>query len=131
MAGAIVAKTNDAYYMVGDRKQPLNFAEYGFHEIPERDPKEQPIVKLETLGDREVKMESPQLLMDVEGEELAERLKELFMIHRNGSISERLWGLVGESSEPLDDQPDVIDARWLSQTPLEVWEIVRDSMLRC
>jgi hypothetical protein len=48
------------------------------------------------------------------------------VIERNGSVSERLWRLV------LGDAPaEVVDLRWLGQMPLQVWQVVRDTVLKC
>ena len=47
------------------------------------------------------------------------------MIFRNGSISERLWGLVTEMSEK---DGKVVNGQWLVDTPVDVWDIVRDSV---
>ena len=52
---------------------------------------------------REVKVAAPVLLLDVEGEELAKKLVQRFVIDRNGSVSERLWRLVYSPDDPLDD----------------------------
>lgn len=48
------------------------------------------------------------------------------VIHRNASVSERLWRLVTQGeAEPRTD------ARWLGQMPASVWNVVRDGVLKC
>ncbi|WP_438041321.1 hypothetical protein [Sorangium sp. So ce128] len=82
---------------------------------------------------REVKVAAPVLLLDVEGEELAKKLVQRFVIDRNGSVSERLWRLVYSHDDPLDDAeaPVERDARWLGGIPEPIWQLVRDNVLRC
>jgi hypothetical protein len=45
------------------------------------------------------------------------------VITRNDSVSERLWRLVAHDG--------ATQASWLVDVPAHVWEIVRDSVLRC
>ncbi|MGH2652490.1 MAG: precorrin-3B C(17)-methyltransferase, partial [Actinomycetota bacterium] len=55
-----------------------------------------------------------------------------FLIERNGSVSDRLWRLViGADEEGEGPEEDEIDAQWLAEVPNRVWEIVRDTVLRC
>jgi hypothetical protein len=88
-----------------------------------------------------------ELEVELEGEALPMLLAERFVIARTGSVSERLWRLVtGQLDEldgELDREPDekldgkselpgaVIPARWLGELPAPVWQIVRDTVLRC
>jgi hypothetical protein len=88
-----------------------------------------------------------ELEVELEGEALAMLLAERLVIARTGSVSERLWRLVtGQLDEldgELDREPDgkldgkselpsaVIPARWLGELPAPVWQIVRDTVLRC
>jgi hypothetical protein len=54
------------------------------------------------------------------------------VIQRTGSVSERLWRLAtGQSDDSDIDPPDVIQARWLGELPPAIWQIVRDTVLRC
>jgi hypothetical protein len=59
----------------------------------------------------------------------------VFVIARTGSVSERLWRLViGERDEldgPPAAPPEVVPARWLGELPPAIWQIVRDTVLRC
>ena len=87
-----------------------------------------PFVKLNTQGP--VSLDGSGLYWDLEGEALCEKLSETFLIKRNGSVSERLWGLVLETTEE-NYNDETLDGTWLANTPDEVWEIVRDSVLRC
>lgn len=131
LAGAILASSEGEYFLVGDLKTPCDFGAAGFHAPGERDIKENPFVRL-TISTGPRLPEAPVLYMDVEGEELARKLADCFVIKRNGSISDRLWRLVTESSQvaTFGERP-AIDGRWLAGTPPEVWEAVRDSVLRC
>jgi hypothetical protein len=124
LAGSLLAATEGRYFLVGDLKEPCDFAAAGFEEpvqIPGRD---LPFIRLRAL--REISLSAPRLVLDVEGEELAKLLFTRLVIARNGSVSNRLWRLVLGLEEGVD-----VDARWLGQVPTEVWNIVRDSVLRC
>jgi hypothetical protein len=60
------------------------------------------------------------------GEALAHTLAAKLVIARNGSVSERLWRLArgeGATGEPR--------LQWLVEIPQPVWEIVRETVLRC
>ena len=48
-------------------------------------------------------------------------------------MSDRLWRLVATHGDPDADPPSegAVDARWLGATPLGVWKVVRDAVLRC
>jgi hypothetical protein len=132
LGGAIVAETGDEFYLVGDLKEPLDFTQFGFATPPVVSGKDNPYVRLTCLADSNVTKSQPFLDMPIEGEALAKKLVSTFVIHRNGSVSERLWRLVTETSEVQSTEAgDVVAARWLSETPSEVWEAVRDSVLRC
>jgi len=131
LGGAILAQTADRYFLVGDLKEPVDFAAHGFINPGERDVKVQPYVELKRNSEA-FDWSPPLMVMELDGEALAAKLASLFVIRRNGSISERLWSLVSEHSslEPSAGR-EVTNARWLGATPDEVWEIVRDGVLRC
>lgn len=125
LAGAVLAESRGDYYLVGELKEPCNFEECGFEKPPESDP-DKPVKyrKLKTVGP--VALDSEYLEMETHGEELAELLFGRFVIPRNGSVSDRLWRAVTVKAEN-----NVTDARWLEQMPDEVWQIVRESLLKC
>jgi len=130
LAGALVARTNDDFYLVGNTKVPCDFAASGFERPAEIHTGSQPFVRL--VPRREVVLPPPALSLDVEGEELPRFLVARFVIERTGSVSERLWRLVmRESDEDTDPKPDVVSARWLGEMPASIWQIVRDAVLRC
>ena len=133
LAGAILAETMGRYFLIGDVKEPCDFRAHGFSDPGDRDLKIQPYVELHKLNSEGSFDWRPQILaMDIEGEALAAKLAGQFMIKRNGSISERLWRLVTESSPLIAGaEREVTDARWLGSTPDDIWDIVRDSVLRC
>jgi hypothetical protein len=47
-------------------------------------------------------------------------------------VSDRLWRLA-ISPDPDAEIPSdaVIDARWLGRTPIHVWRVVREAVLKC
>ena len=135
LKGAILAESKGSYYLVGNPKEPLDFHEWGFEPPLNFQAPGIPFTRLERSVDASgpFQPESDEvLLMDLEGEALAKKLVQLFMIRRNGSISERLWSLVTESGQDASAQePAMARADWLAQTPEDIWDIVRDSVLRC
>jgi hypothetical protein len=65
------------------------------------------------------------LLVDGESEAIARVMAQRFVIERNGSVSERLWRLV------TDGRTGEIACHWLGTVPQPIWQIVRDTVLRC
>jgi hypothetical protein len=129
IAGAILAQTRDALYLVGHPKVPCDWAAHGIDSPGEVDARERPFVRLRA---RAVELRPPMLELDVEGEALPQLLARCFLIERTGSISERLWRLtIGESDEHDRPVPEIIDARWLGQMPEPIWAVVREAVLRC
>jgi hypothetical protein len=131
LAGAILAETNGEWFLVGNTKTPCDWAAAGFEPPIEVDAMKRPFLRLSRAG--EPAIEAPVLTVGLEGEALAKRLSECFLITRNGSVSDRLWRLVVSPNDPLDDDdvPAAIDARWLGEMPIAVWNVVRDTVLRC
>jgi hypothetical protein len=130
LAGAILAETGGAYFLVGNPKVPCDFAAAGFEPPGDIDARVQRFIP---LSSREpIELASPVLELDVEGEALATMLADVFVIERTGSVSERLWRLViGESDDDMSVAADVVQARWVGELPPAVWRIVRDTVLRC
>jgi hypothetical protein len=63
---------------------------------------------------------------------LADLVARRFVIERNGSVSERLWRLVLTPKDALDPPNDgTFDATWLVEMPEQVWEVVRNAVLKC
>jgi hypothetical protein len=132
LAGAILAETGGDYFLVGNTKRPCDWAAAGFQPPGELDPLARPYVRLVRSGPLDVAAGS-WIELALEGEALARTLAARFLIERNGSVSDRLWGLVIEA-DPSGEPPPagaLIDARWLGALPPQVWQIVRDSVLRC
>jgi hypothetical protein len=127
LAGAILAETAGRYFLVGDLKEPCDFAGAGFEPPGDRDVRTQPYCELTTT--RPVVLSPPVLTVALEGEALARRLAAFLVIQRNGSVSERLWRLITQPERA--GAAAEIDAAWLATIPPEVWQIVQDSVLRC
>jgi hypothetical protein len=123
LAGAILVETGGHYYLVGNTKEPLDFAAAGFEPQP-IDAMARPYVRLSQTAP--IALRAPVLELDLTGEPAAAKLAAAFVIERNGSVSERLWRLVLG-----DDPPASVDARWLGQMPAQVWQVVRDTVLKC
>lgn len=130
LAGALLAETRGEYYLVGNTKEPCDFASVGFERPPQIDAVNCPYLRLEVTGT--VALASPWLAVDGEGEELAASLAKRMLIERNGSVSERLWRLIMNPQAPEDGAvDDEVSATWLLQVPEPIWGIVRDTVLRC
>lgn len=131
LAGAILAKTGDEYFLVGRTKEPCDFRASGFEVPAEVETKGAAFIRLVPL--RDVAPEGPYLTFDLEGEALAEALAQRFVIERNGSVSERLWRLVLYRGDPdFEGTPETVtDARWLGDIPGPIWHLVRSTVLRC
>jgi len=70
-----------------------------------------------------VPLSSPLEVEDRPVDELAALVKARLVITRNDSVSERLWRIVTHEGATRAD--------WLLEIPAHVWEIVRDTVLRC
>ncbi|HEU4726469.1 MAG TPA: hypothetical protein VFT22_01210 [Kofleriaceae bacterium] len=150
LAGALLAETGGDHYLVGHPKVPCDWRAAGFEPPGEVDARIQPVIRLRRLAGREVAPLAPPLLtIEIEGEPLGRLLAERFVIARTGSVSERLWRLVvGDRSEDDGDEeaggggadpsgaahgapPGIVPARWIGELPAAIWQIVRDTVLRC
>jgi hypothetical protein len=132
LAGAILAQSEGDHFLVGTRKRPCDFAAAGFEKpAVEPDGVACPYVRLARSGPLAVS--GPWLALTLEGEPLLRALADRLLIERNGAVSDRLWRLL-LSADPDADAPgpeEVIDAGWLGQMPAHLWQIVRDSVLKC
>jgi hypothetical protein len=132
LAGAILVQTEDDYFLVGNLKRPCDFAAAGFEKpAVELDAVARPYLRLARSGPLAVP--GPWLALTLEGEPLLRALADRLLIERNGAVSDRLWRLI-LSADPDGDAPGpevVIDASWLGQMPEHLWQIVRDSVLKC
>ncbi len=130
LAGAILAETEGQFFLVGNPKEPCDFAAVGFEPPGVIDAMERPFIRLSIL--RPVQVPQPYVTMHVEGEALAWLLVDRFVIQRNGSVSDRLWRLVTDPKQEHRAVPvGKIDAQWLGEIPSEIWEIVRETVLKC
>ena len=130
LAGAILAETGGKFFLIGNIKEPCDFSAAGFEPPGEIDALKRPYIRLSAR--RPIEINPPCLTLDVAGETLAATLAQRLLIERNGSVSERLWRMLmdpsGEGEFPRDE---AVDARWLGEIPAPIWDIVRDTVLRC
>jgi hypothetical protein len=130
LAGAILVHTGGDYFLVGNTKEPCDFVATGFDHPGEFDIAKRRYIKLKPR--RAVEVREPYLELELEGEPLAEALGERLLIDRNGSVSERLWRLLFDPSDEDEAPADgIVNARWLTEMPVVLWTIVRDTVLRC
>jgi hypothetical protein len=121
LAGALLVETEGAWYLIGHLKEPCDFAAAGFTPPADVDARAPTGLRLEPLGD--VAMARPWLELAVEGEALVPLCARRLLVERTGLVSERLWRLVTEHGGA--------QARWLGEVPDQVWNLVRDAVLRC
>ena len=125
LAGALLVEAGGAYYLVGNLKEPCDWRGHGFLDPGEIDAVARPWRPLQVHTTPRVN--GPYLCFTLENETLASLLAERLVIRRNGSVTERLWRLLWESAEGQADLP----AQWLLEIPAKLWEIVRETVLRC
>lgn len=128
LAGAILAETEGQYFLVGNPKEPCDFPAAGFESPGTIDAMARPFIRLTPC--RAIQMSRPCLNLAVEGEALPHLLVERLLIQRNGSVSDRLWRLVMDHAGKVATT-GAIDARWLGEMPSEIWNIVRETVLKC
>lgn len=118
------------YYLIGNPKEPCDFATEGFEPPGEIDAVRQPYLQLHPT--RLITLTPPWLELELEGVAAAELLAERLLISRNGSVSDRLWRIITHPEAPEEPtRARAVAARWLAEMPRPVWNIVRDTVLRC
>jgi len=128
LAGAILLETDGDYFLVGNTKEPCDFAAHGFYPV-DVDAHRSSYLRLSVAGP--VKLSGSCLIVDGEGEGLAQLMAQRFLIERTGSVSERLWRLVRDPNDDGEGSVEDVEASWLSRIPAPVWQVVRDAVLRC
>lgn len=132
LAGAILLETGETYFLIGNTKEPCNWAEAGFLAPEKIDAVHHPFLPLTPV--RAVQVGAPCIRMEcgIPPAGLAELIAARFVIARNGSVSDRLWRLVtGETDLTASGHKQDIDGTWLAALPDSIWGIVRDAVLRC
>jgi hypothetical protein len=127
LAGALLVETEGDFWLVGNTKEPCEWRTHGFEPPAEMDATIQPYVRLRCVG--EANVGEPYVVVDAEGEKVAQELARRLLIERNASVSERLWRLVLGTDEGAIARE--IPAPWLIEVPEPVWRLVRDAVLRC
>jgi len=132
IAGALLLSGGDAYFLIGNLKEPCDWARVGFEPPPELEPGSSGIRELTaiSLATREL---CEAVTVDAAGRtagEIAVILANRLLIRRNASVSERLWRLLTGTNDENDNPIDT-DATWLVMMPERVWDVVRDAALRC
>lgn len=137
LAGALLLECEQGdsseYFLVGNTKEPCDFSARGFERPASLDGEPLPWVRLKITGSvasaASPVVEFPQTTAS---DALAKTVSERLLIVRNLSVSDRLWRLV-TNPEQVEPPPkdDVVDGAWLVTMPAKVWDIVRDTVLRC
>ena len=129
LAGAILAECDGSYFLIGNTKEPCDWEQSGFKAPAEIDAKKTPALALKVLSS-DISLGPTHLVVHLSPEQQAEDVARIFadrfVITRNGSVSDRLWNVVvGETVEAE------VEATWLLNMPDHVWQIVRDTVLKC
>lgn len=132
LAGAILLEAGETYFLIGNTKEPCNWAEAGFLAPEKIDAVHCPFLPLTPVRALQVGAPCIRLECDTTPAGLAELIAARFVIARNGSVSDRLWRLVtGETELAASAHHQEIDGTWLATIPDSIWTIVRDAVLRC
>jgi hypothetical protein len=114
IAGALLIESGESWFLVGNPKEPCDLIEGNL---------DAPFVRALAVSGFE--LNGSWWIVDGEGEALAREIAQRLVIERNGSVSERLWRLITDGAQ------GEVDARWLTAMPMRVWQVVRDTVLRC
>jgi len=133
LAGGLLLETklddSPAWFLIGDTKLPCDWPAAGFVPPPERDVIRERFVRLETQGTPA--LTGTTLAIALDGLEAARAIGERLTVSRNGSVSERLWGLILGEAEVEVPSGRTIPCAWLCEMPTAVWDVVRDAVLKC
>lgn len=125
-----VAREDRRYYLVGNTKEPCDFEAAGFAPPAEIDAVRSPYLRLRST--RAITLTPPWLDIEVEGDAAAALLAARLLIQRNGAVSDRLWRIITHPEAPEEEtRAERVPAHWLTDMPGPIWDIVRDSVLRC
>src|SRR6187431_54718 len=133
LAGGLLLETRlagkPAWFLVGDTKVPCDWLAAGFEPPRERDVIRERFIQLDVQG--APTLTGTTLSLGLEGVEAAQAIGERLTVDRNGSVSERLWGLILGEDEAEQPSGRTIDCAWLCEMPIAVWNVVRDAVLKC
>jgi hypothetical protein len=133
LAGGLLLETklagSPAWFLVGDTKIPCDWLAAGFIPPRERDVIRERFVQLEVQG--APALTGTTLSIALDGLEAARAIGERLTVSRNGSVSERLWGLILGEDEVEEATGRTIACAWLCEMPTAVWDVVRDAVLKC
>jgi hypothetical protein len=133
LAGGLLLETRlgsrAAWFLVGDTKVPCDWPAAGFAPPPERDVIRERFIQLEVRG--APSLTGTTLSVALDGVEAARVVGERLTVNRNGSVSERLWGLILGEDEVEQPTGRVIPCGWLCEMPTAVWDAVREAVLKC
>ncbi len=130
IAGAILLECEGSYLLIGNTKVPCDWPQQDFVAPAEIDALKNPVQPLERCSSQPAPLGPNYLTITLSPnqtkEDAANIIASRFLITRNGSISDRLWNLIlGEDPAPETE------ATWLLTMPDRLWQIVRETVLRC
>ncbi len=133
LAGAMLLAGGQEFYLIGNTKEPCDWAAIGLSKPAEGEAAMSRVRRLHRVSEMPVSYKPCGSVVSSQSvEAIAEALAARLLIVRNASFSERLWRIVtgasDENNVAADEAPDV---SWLVQMPDHVWEIVRETALKC
>lgn len=131
IAGCLLVKSEGVYALIGYPKEPCAWEEHGFVPPSEMQHWEAPYCRLQTLEGIAPDLSEVFLEVELEGEPLRDALMDRLLVARNGSVSERLWRLIVGADDEGNVAPGPRKARYLTETPQAIWNVVKDAVLRC
>lgn len=145
LSGAMILTDGERAYLVGNLKRPCDFVGKGFEDPgPIDDAPERPWRPLTPT--RAVCVEGEAVHLPRCDDETAARLASRFLITRNASVSERIWGMVLDEGSPViradgDERltsvdnavsnTPAIEGRWIVESPDFMFDSMREQVLRC
>lgn len=137
LAGALLLECGEGdareFFLVGNTKEPCDFPAHGFERPASLDGEPLAYVPLKVVGSvSAATLPTVALPVATTSEVLAKELATRLLIVRNLSVSDRLWRLVTNPNQVEPPPTDAkVDGAWLVAMPVQVWDIVRDTVLRC
>ena len=123
--GVLYFKCENKEFFIGEFKEPVNLEE---HEV---------IILNEDKSRRYKEIKTNKkigvaLYLWPSHKDSIDDIYNKLIIYRNNSVSKRMKNMIQDSSALIDFKGnEVADTRWLAETPLSIWNFVRDSILKC
>lgn len=132
--GALLLTGDGRYWLIGNTKEPCRWSAHGLEDPGIVDAIKNPVIELRATTGQAFEVVGDRLESSHSADQLCGTLIRRMLITRNASVSERLWRLVlGHDVDAFETVggPQVAHVDWLCEMPERIWDIVRDTVLRC